>query len=63
MKNNHNAFFYNDLCPIDLAKVLKNSYNLIKIKEVDYKDKCVNSVIKNGYLPNIMKESFINGLI
>ena len=30
LKNNHNAFFYNDLCPIDLAKVLKNSYNLIR---------------------------------
>jgi len=63
LKNDHNAFFYNDLCPIDLAKVLKKSYNLIKIKEVDYKDICVNSVIENGYLPNNMKETFINGLI
>jgi len=63
LKNNENAFFYKDLCPVDLAKVLKYSYDLIKLNKVKLKGNCINSIVENEYLPEKMKESFINSFI
>lgn len=62
LQNNENAFFYNDLSSNDLAKSLKLAYERIILKNHDFKDACINSVIENGYLPNKMKESFINAI-